>query len=172
VVCSNCNYTDTYQEFGKPRKDESRFDRRGNHFKNLEKFNGFAKNYSRTLDESIKSYYLNIVCLSRTTGDPLRYAKAWMRLYWSYKDQKSDEFAKEAAEAARHFYSRYLEKNADNISTNDHMRLNATLGELCVALGEYEKGMEYYKENTVMGRRQKDDFVKQCLKRYNEIKCM
>lgn len=172
VVCSNCSYTDTYQEFIKPQEVGMNTLYKGNQFPNKEKFAGFATTHNHTLDEVITSYYLNIACLKKTVNDPFRIAKAWHRLYWIYSDNKADALAKQAAFEAIASYDTYFELKKDSLGTEDHMRLNVIIGELSIAVGNYEKAREHFKTNTVIGRTLNNDFLKQSMKRYGEIKGM
>ena len=172
IVCPRCYFTDTYQEFGKPKPSNSRSYERGDQFKNKENFTGYINPGFHTLDETIKSYYLNIACLTATTGDPLRFARAWIRLYWLYCDYGRRELASQAAYRAFHFFNRYREKSSNNIPGKDLIRLNATLGELAAALGDSEKAMAFYKENTTMKGLNDDEFVKLSQKRLSKIKRM
>jgi|GEM_PF-1297892 len=170
IVCSNCNYTDAYQEFGKPVFEIQKDSIIGNQFKNVENFIGFSMENSHSLDETIKSYYLNLACLKRTTNDPMRFAKAWIRLYWLYGDHGSTEFAKQSAVKAGEFYGMYLAQSGDNISVKDKMQLNAILGELAFTLDDKEKSVQYYKESLAIGRDRNDEFFKLCLRRYSNLK--
>jgi len=119
TVCTNCNYTDTYSYFGIPRKTLEPPRYTGNQFENIEGFKGYDRSMNRTVDEAILSYYLNIECLKRTSGEPLRFANAWIRLYWLYSDQGSKDFALDAAKQAYHYYTRYLEQGAGAMAVDD-----------------------------------------------------
>ena len=172
IVCHNCNYTDSYQEFAKPRSQYTPTDFNGNQFKNTESFTGFVNMYSHTLDEAIKSYYLNIACLTATTESPLRFAKAWIRLYWLYSDHNKEELKRQCAQRSLHYYKRYLSSNEAAISSNDMLRLNATMAELCVAIGENDTAKMYYSNNLNMKGTNDDDFIKKSKSRLSEIKRM
>jgi len=170
TICPNCNYADTYMEYSKPRNALSKPKYEGNQFENAENFTGYDRTLNRTLDEAILSYYLNIDCLKRTSGDPLRFANAWIRLYWLYSDQGSNDFAKHAAKQARYYYNRYSELNANAMSVDDKMRINAILGEMSVVLGELEQAVEFYNTNTVIGKGSKSDLLKDSVNRCKELK--
>ena len=172
IICHNCNYTDNYQEFGKPRAQHTPTGVSGNQFSNKENFTGYVDTLSHTVDEAIKSYYLNIACLTATTESPLRYAKAWIRLYWLYSDHNRRELELQCAKRALHHYKRYLAHNEATILANDMLRLNATMGELCVALGDFETAKAYYSIIPDIRGANDDDFVKKCKSRLNEIKKM
>jgi len=170
TICPNCNYSDTYMEYSIPREAESppRFE--GNQFENTEDFTGYDRTLNRTVDEAILSYYLNIDCLKRTSKDPLRFANAWIRLYWLYSDQGSDNFAKHAAKQARHYYTRYFEHGSETMSVDDKLRLGAILGEMSVILGDYGQAFEYYNSNTVIGKGSKSDLFQGSVRRCKELK--
>ena len=170
TICPNCNYTDSYVEFTKPRKHSSPPKFEGNQFANIENFTGYDRNINRTVDEAILSYYLNIDCLKRVTGGPVQYANAWIRLYWLYSDQGSKDLAKHAAKRARHYYSRYSELEMSALPLGDKMRLNAILGEMSVILGDYEEALDYYNTNIVLGKGRKIDLLTASLKRCKELK--
>ena len=172
IICHNCNYTDNYQEFGKPRHNHTPKNFSGNQFINAEDFSGYLNPLSRTLDEAIKSYYLNIACLTSTTESPSRFAKAWIRLYWLYSDYGRKSLSLDCAKRSLHHYTRYLSDSTDIILARDLLRLHATMGELCVALGDYEKAGEYYSANMKVRGAYDDDFVKKCKTRMNKIKRM
>lgn len=169
IVCPNCNYTDTYQEFINWRKDNTvKFT--GNQFINSEGFTGFSETHNHKLDDVMLSYYLAVYCTEQTTNDPLRLAKAWMRIYWLYKDRNRKEMAQTAAENAARYYKEYSALNDDNMGTEDKMRVNLILGELYAFCGECTKAMEHFKENTVIGSVLGGELTQQSLRRYREIK--
>ena len=170
TVCPNCNYADTYLEYTKPRRALAVPKHEGNQFENDENFTGYERSRNRTIDEAILSYYLNIDCLNRTSHDPLRFANAWIRLYWLYSDQGSKNFAKHAALKTRQYYSRYSKQESGTMSVIDTLRLNAILGEMSVILGEYSEAMEYYTENTNIGKGTKGDLLQASLRRCKELK--
>lgn len=170
TICPNCNYADTYLEYSKPRNamPKPKFD--GNQFENAENFSGYERTLNRTVDEAILSYYLNIDCLKRTSNDPLRFANSWIRLYWLYSDQGSGDLAKHAAKLARHYYDKYSKQNANAMSIDDKMRVNAILGEMSVVLEEIDKAVEYYNANSVIGKGSKSDLLKDSVSRCKELK--
>ena len=143
VICPNCNYTDAYQEFHGSGSSQQQPLYSGNQFINVEGFAGFANVFNRSVDETILSYYLNIECLNRITKNPLRFARAWMRLHWIYRDLGSEEFAKHAAEKAVYYYDGFLRKHGAVISNNEKTRIQITLGELSIYLGDFDRVREY-----------------------------
>ncbi|MCL1823663.1 MAG: DUF2225 domain-containing protein, partial [Oscillospiraceae bacterium] len=130
IVCSCCNYTDAYQEFFKQYETDSALKFQENQFKNAENFTGYANSLARTMDETILSYYLNLECLKRVTTAPLRYAKAWIRLYWIYNDLENEIFMKKAGERAYHYYNEYFHKSTEIISNFDKVRINTIIEQL------------------------------------------
>ena len=170
VVCPNCNYTDIYREFSKLDTTRVRPKFNGNQFENTEGFTGYIIPNRHTLDEVLLSYYQNIECLKRTSGDPLRLGKAWLKLYWVYSDCGDNKNKEKAARKAIRSYSAYKEKTANRIATEDHMKLNIVLAELSIAVGDNESALEYYKENSKIGRFNSDALLQQSLQRYGEIK--
>ena len=169
TVCPNCNFADTYMEYSKPREPLSPPKYKENQFENLEKFKGYDRSQNRTFDEAIMSYYLNIDCLKRTSGDPLRFANAWIRLHWLYNDLESTDFARHAAKQAHHYYSRYSEQNEESLTINDKMQLNAILGEMSAVNENYANASEYYKMNTVICKDSKNELMIESKKRYKEL---
>jgi len=170
IICANCNYSDTYLEFGKIRKSLPTPLYKGNQFINEEGFTGYVINKDRTIDEAILSYYLNIKCLMRTSGDPLRFANAWIRLYWLYSDHDREDFAKDAAENAKYYYSKYAEQNAGSLPDNDKVRLNTILGELSATLEMYDNALTHYEDNLVIMKDSKPDNIKDIERRIEELK--
>ncbi|MCL2018836.1 MAG: DUF2225 domain-containing protein [Oscillospiraceae bacterium] len=170
IICPYCNYTDSYQEFGKPQVSGDDDGVYRNRFKNEEGFTGYASVSSHTLDEAVKSYYLNLACLSKVTKEPVRFAKSWIRLYWIYKDHERTELARQAAENAEKYYRQYLEESGGSIFGKDKMQLYTILGELSFALSDRGKATEYYREAIDAGKAHGTDFLKVCQKRYNELR--
>jgi len=170
IVCSNCNYADTYLEFSKPREALAVPRYEGNQFENVENFTGYERSQNRTIDEAITSYYLNIDCLKRVSGSSLRHANAWIRLNWLYTDQKSVDLAKTAAQNAKHYFLKYAEQNEKTLAENDKMRLNAILGEMSVAQSDYETAIKHYEDNITKFKGSKSDLLSDSKKRIEEIK--
>ena len=172
AICPNCKFCDTNMEFSIPREtlDPPKYEEI--QFYSKEEFFRYDRSLNRTVDEAILSYYLNLECLKRVTNNPLRYANAWIRLYWLYSDQGSTDFAKEAAKNAYNYYSKYYENSSKSMSADDQIKLNAILGEMSVVLENYEKASDYYTMIAVTGKGLKSDFVKQCDKRRKEIQEM
>lgn len=169
IVCPNCCYTDSYQEFmkggsaGKPEFSESQF-------KNEEGFTGFSSPVRHRLGEVVKSYYLRIACVESLTDDPLRMAKIWIRLYWVYSDVSAKPLAVKAAAKAYAYYVKYANECKGALGIEDKMRLNAVIGELLAMMGEREKAMGYFLENSRIGRLLNNEVVKQSIQRYRELK--
>ena len=111
IICSNCNYADSYQEFLNPVTDDDGNLHDGIQFPNTEGFKGFAETHAHTADEAVLSYYLQLHCLETVTSDPLRFAKAWIRLYWLYSDYQCNDLARQAATKAKFYYTKYLDDN-------------------------------------------------------------
>ena len=64
MVCPNCNYCDTYQEFsGLPEYPSTSVN--GNQFANSEGFSGYADVSHHSIDEAIVSHYLSLHCLKQ-----------------------------------------------------------------------------------------------------------
>ena len=172
IVCPNCNYTDTYQEFSKLSEASAKPLFVGNQFKNSEEFAGFATTHKHTIDEVLLSYYLNIECLKRSSGDLSRLAKAWLKLYWIYSDYNNKTLMKRSANEARSLYISYLEHKGERLDIENKMRVYAILGELSISLMEYEEALKYFLKNTVIGRTIKNDLFIQSKERYEGIKDM
>jgi uncharacterized protein (DUF2225 family) len=170
IVCPNCNFTDTYQEYTRLNEASEKPLYTGNQFENAEGFTGFAETLNHTLDEVILSYYLNIECLKRSSGDPLRMAKAWLKLYWFYSDYNNKTLMKQSAEEARTLYVNYLELKGERLGVEDKMRVYAILGELSVSLEEYEKALNHFLKNTVIGKALDNELFRQSKERYEGIK--
>ncbi|MDR2579296.1 MAG: DUF2225 domain-containing protein [Chitinispirillales bacterium] len=170
VVCPNCNYTDTYQEFGMQLLKDSKPKFVGSRFINTERFTGYANANLHTLNEAVMSYYQNIECLRRVTNDSLRIAKAWSRLYWIYSDHKREEYAAHAAGRAYYFYSKYAGRHDGEIGTENKIRVNAILGELAAATGNYKQALKHFQENLGSEKRENQNIVQRCEERLMEIK--
>ena len=172
TICPNCGYCDTNMEFSVPRSAQDPPKFAENQFENVEEFTHFDRILNRSIDEAILSYYLNLECLKRTSNDPLRYANAWIRLYWLFSDQGSMDYAKEAAKHARHYYTKYAGHGTRVTSVDDKMKLNAILAELSIVLGDYSRASEEYKANLVIGKGSKNPLLKESSKRIDDIKKM
>lgn len=130
IVCYHCNYADSYQEFCRPAPEgaEVLYDRI--QFQNEEGFKGFAETHKHTADEAVLCYYHQLHCLEATTRDPLRFAKAWIRLYWMYGDYKRKDLALQAAAKAEFFYSKYLQENKSRMEEYSVSAIKILLAEL------------------------------------------
>jgi uncharacterized protein (DUF2225 family) len=167
IVCPNCNYTDTYQEFSVKPPTNGKPKYTGSQFTNTEGFTGYASASVHTLNEAVMSYYQNIECLRRVApNDPLRLAKAWNRLYWIYSDNKREEYAAHAAGKAYYFYEKYAHK----LDFENRVCMNAILGELSAAMGNYQQAVKYFQENSGVAGWENKDIVRRCEKRLKEIK--
>jgi uncharacterized protein (DUF2225 family) len=130
IVCPNCNYCDTYQEFQKILRANTNLTIKENQFKNFEKFTGFADDFKRTLDEVALSCYLNLHCLKQIGNSEFRQAKTWHRLYWLYSDFNETDSAKQAAKQALDCYNAYHDKNGTELKSEDLAFLNSIIKEL------------------------------------------
>jgi CRP-like cAMP-binding protein/uncharacterized protein (DUF2225 family) len=165
IVCPNCNYADTYKEFNKVKNTEYSIVR----FYNEEKFTGYAQENNRTLDEVILSYYLNIKCLERVEFDPLRFANAWIRLYWLYSDQKSAELANQAAEQAYFYYEIFYGFYQGSMTIKDEIQVNITMGELSAFTEDFVQAKECYERFFKLCNDPNDKIFISSLKRFKEI---
>ena len=172
IICPHCCYTDTYQEFGKSSAAsiQAEYSASGSPFKTKEGFSGYADANYHTLDETVLSYYSNILCLNLTTGDPLRLANAWIRLYWIFRDYGKNAYAKQASKNALSHYERFLDENGKIMPIDDRMRLGAIAGELSAAVGDFEKARKYYEQNIDIGKDLKNDMLRDHKNRYKELK--
>jgi len=175
LVCPNCNFTDSYREFIKYRQAANHPKYKDNQFKNAENFSGFADTHKHTVDEAVISYYLNLKCLGRATNEgrePLRFAKAWIRMFWMYSDYGKPDFAVPAAKKAIELYDLYLSNTGGEILRQDEIRINTILGELSASAGEYGHARKYFEANIRLGRNTPamQDLVDKCMDRYKELK--
>jgi CRP-like cAMP-binding protein/uncharacterized protein (DUF2225 family) len=174
VVCPNCNYTDTYQEFTKSEKMNSpKYN--GNQFPNKENFTKYSHAMHRDLSEVVLSYHQNIHCLEslgKADTNPIRLGKAWLRLHWLFSDIGEIDLAKNAAQMSKEYYKKFLEISELNMSNEDFMHTNAILGKLHTEIGEYSSAQEYFKKNVDIGSVAggTPEFVRECLRRYQELK--
>ena len=170
VVCPNCNYCDTYQEFtGTPKHPDAVV--KGNQFVNSEGFSGYAGDTVRSIDEAIVSHYLSLHCLKQVKGSPLRQAKAWQRLYWLYRDCGDSQKARDSAENSIQCYTDYCEASKNKLTTVDVMTINILLGEMSVAIGKVQEGRQYFVENTRIGKMLRgNELVQKSLKRAGMLK--
>jgi hypothetical protein len=106
------------------------------------------------------------------TNDPLRYANAWIRLYWLYSDHSSFDFAKQAAKEALKYFTRYSNHGASSMVLEDKMRLNAIMAELSFALEDYERAFEEYNNNIIMAKDTKSNLFKEYVRRRDELKVL
>jgi uncharacterized protein (DUF2225 family) len=151
IVCTKCNYCDTYNEFR--QKNETPLIKyvKGSLFPNEEGFTGYKDAFVHTFQEAVLSYYLNIQCLKQVPNSKLRIAKAWQRLYWLYCHYNTTQHSKWALYAAKNaaeLFEQFVDENKDILSSESVLNLNAILGELCAALGETDKARSYFKANT------------------------
>ena len=172
VVCPNCNYCDTYQEFfGLPSYPAIMI--KGNQFINSEGFSGYSECSRHSADEAIMSHYLSLYCLKQTKGSSLRQAKAWQRLYWLYRDCGDTQQAQDSAENSIYCYTDYCEINKDKLNTIDVITINMILGEMSVAIGKIREGRQYFLENVQIGKLMSgNELVRNSLKRASVLKEM
>ena len=111
LACPRCSYTDAYQEFRSHNPAAKTRD--ASKFINAENFAGFIKTHKHTLDEVILSYYQSLERLKEITNNPLRFGKAWLRLYWIFSDHGPKTLMLDAAEKARSYYARYQSMKGD-----------------------------------------------------------
>ena len=174
VVCPNCNFTDSFWSFSKFRQPARQPRYVGNQFKNVEGFTGYDHTHIHSVDEAVLSYYLNLRCLERATNirsEPLRFAKAWIRLYWIYSDLNEPELQKTAAERSIKLYDTYLGDNIGIILRQDEMRVNMLLGELSAAIGSDRQASKYFEANILLGRNTPaaSEIAEESQKRYKEL---
>jgi len=134
VVCFNCNYTDNYQDFLTSLPDDAKLSNNEIKFPNEEGFNGFSETHTHTVDEAVLSLYQQIYCLKAVTNDALRFAKAWIRLYWLFSDYKNKNLALESAIEAEKFYSGYLRDNKNYMEDYNVVATKNILAELAKAV--------------------------------------
>jgi len=171
IVCPNCNYCDAIEEFARiPFSDAALTPQvSGNQFKNIEGFTGFKDEVSHTYDEAVLSYLLQFNCLNQVQNSEMRQAKALHRLYWIYSDCNKKEAAVEFARNAITYYKIHIEKRKVKLTTNDIITFNVIMAKLHLGIGEKEKALELFKENTIIGKGMKDDLVLQSYRIMKEI---
>ena len=130
IVCSFCNYTDSYQDFTTSLPDDAKLSNDEIRFPNEEGFNGFAETHTHTADEAVLSLYQQIYCLKAVTDDALRFAKAWIRLYWLFSDYRYKDLALSSAAEAEYFYSKYLRDNKNHMEDYNVAAMKNVLAEL------------------------------------------
>jgi len=172
IVCPNCNYCDTYQEFTKMPDDGSISDIKGNRFKNFENFAGYKDEINHTIREAVLSHYLQLECLKQVKNSELRSAQVLHRLFWLYKDCDEIEFMKKAAVKARFFYEKYLELNGGKIPVADELTVNVIIAELCTALGEKDEAIAFYTKNSKLGGVTNHELVRKSLQMISKLKSM
>jgi len=133
IVCVNCNYTDNYHDFLTSLPYGALLLHSEIQFPNKEGFEGFAGTHSHTADEAVLSYYLQIHCLKSVTKDALRFAKAWIRLYWLFSDYRCKDLALSAAVKAESFYTKYLRENKSHMEEYSIAATKTLLAELSKA---------------------------------------
>jgi CRP-like cAMP-binding protein len=146
IVCSECYFTDTYQEFSKGRLNREARQMEVIKFETAERFTGYANPLQHTYDEAVLSYYLQHECLRKTTRDSIRYAKSWIRLYWLYKDKGDKENMEVCAEKAEYYYSQFLDGKGGDLNTYDIMRLHAIIAELVLVFNNYTVARDHFKQ--------------------------
>ena len=170
IICPNCNYCDSYQEFLKDPLPLKTLKATGNQFLNNEGFTGYEGEFTHTLHEAIMSYYLNIECLKQVPESELRRGKAWQRLYWLYSDYGEKRWAMYAAQSSCSEFRKYLNHHGQSIATEEFMTVNIIMGELSLALGKKEEAKAHFEENTTIPGYQTHDLAKKSIQRIREIK--
>jgi len=172
VVCTNCNYCDTFQEFTRIALYDAAASPRviGNQFKNAENFTGAANELSRTYDEAILSHLLQFECLKAVENSQLRQAKALHRLYWLYGECGKTELAMTFAEEAIVLYQEHIKLKGDGMSAMDMITLNVMLGKLLMDAKREDEAYDVFVENTRIGAGMKSDLVLQSQRMAREIK--
>jgi uncharacterized protein (DUF2225 family) len=170
IICPNCNYCDSYQEFLKEPTPNRTPKVTGNQFINKEDFTGYSAEFTHTLDEALLSYYLNIQCLKQVPDSQLRAGKAWQRLYWLYTDYNEQKWANYAAKEAYNQFKIYIDINGDTLVTEDYMTINIIMGELCVFLNRKEDAMTHFEKNTNISGYAAHDLTKKSIQRFRELK--
>jgi uncharacterized protein (DUF2225 family) len=170
MVCPNCNYCDSYQEFLKEIRGAAKPKVTGNQFTNEEEFTGFANEITHTVDETILSYYLNLECLKQIPNSELRMGKAWHKLYWYYGDIGEKTWEAHAAMRAIENYGQFLHKDGDSLATDEFMTLNIIMGEINYSIGRKVEAMDCFEKNTNISGYQGHELANTSVRRYREIK--
>jgi hypothetical protein len=142
----------------------------GNQFGNEEWYTGFTDDYTRSTEEALLSYYLNLECLKQIPNSELRMGKAWQRLYWFYSDKGNEKWKTYAAEQAVKNFNIFLKKQGDTMKTEEYMTLNLIAGEMSCAIGKNAEAMEYFKINTAIPKYTAHELARVSARRYKEIR--
>jgi CRP-like cAMP-binding protein/uncharacterized protein (DUF2225 family) len=172
IVCPNCNYCDSYQEFTKLPDDGTYPRLKGNQFINNEGFTGYKNEMNHTFDEAVLSHYLQINCLKQVENATLRIAKVWHRLFWLYKDYEQTDLSQKAAQEAREHYEKYIEENIAGLSAVDHITINVIMAELYLAVGDMDTARRLYENNAKIGSETKHELVTTSIKMARQLKRM
>ena len=172
LVCPNCNFCDSYQEFLRESKAAKNLKVTGNQFINEEGFAGFKDENIHDYNEAVLSYYLNIECLKQTPGSELRAGKTWQRLHWLLKDMGPNykNHSVDAAIQANENFAIFLDKKGDTLETKEFMTLNIIMGELECAVGRKENAIKCFEKNLNIAKFQTHELAIASLKRYRELK--
>ena len=170
IVCPNCNFCDTYQEFSKEGIPARTLKITGNQFQNVEEFTGFPSSGNRSVMDAILSYHLSLKCLELIPNSALRMAKTWQRLYWLYNDHDDHGAAKQAAINSLMYYSDYMETNGNNLAIVDYMTLNIIIAELNLALGKTVEAIEAFEKNCNVAGYQTHDLALKSIHRVRKLR--
>lgn len=170
LVCPNCNYCDSYQEFLKEIRAAKTPKVTGNQFVNEEGFTGFKDEFTHTVDETILSYHLNLECLKQIPNSELRTGKSWQRLYWFYTDIGNKSWADYAAMKALEKFGQFLYNDSDSLATEEFMTLNIIMGELNLSVGRKTEAMECFEKNTNISNYQTHDLAVVSTRRFRELR--
>ena len=133
IICVQCNYTDSYLDFNTSPTYEATPVHGENLFPNEEDFTGYANTHMHTADEAVLSCYQQLHCLETVTNDALRFAKAWIHLYWLLSDYRYNEPALNAAVKAEFYYTEYFTENKNRLDEHDLVVMKMLLAELSKA---------------------------------------
>jgi uncharacterized protein (DUF2225 family) len=170
LVCPNCNFCDSYQEFLKELRPSRTLKVTGNQFTNEEGFTGYADEITHTTDEVVLSYYLNIECLKQIPNSELRIGKSWQKLFWIYGDLGDKMWETNAGMRAIENFAAFLHKDGDSLATDEFMTLNIIMGEINYTLGRKVEAMDCLEKNTNISGYQGHELATASTRRYRDIK--
>lgn len=148
-ICNVCGHADFYSSFSQVTSEQTKLWLSAIKQKKPD-FDGFLE--KRTINDVINSYYQIATCGEIMNKHPLTLAKAYMRLYWLYKDVYEEQLSRAAAVAALYYYNITTEVYLDSFAPAEQIQITTTAAELALWLGEYEKGAEYYLKNISIGK--------------------
>jgi CRP-like cAMP-binding protein len=170
LVCPNCNYCDSYQEFQKELRGFSKLKATGNRFVNAEGFTGYANEVTHTMDEVILSYYLCLECLKQIPGSELRMGKTWQKLFWIYGDLGDKGWEAHAAMRALENFQLFMLHDCDSLATDEFMTLNIIMGEINCQINRKVEAMDCFEKNTNISGYQGHELATSSVRRYREIR--